>query len=99
MDDINVQLINMDTKIPEQLVKNNDDSYTIFLNSGLSKDSQLKSYYHALKHIKGNDFGEENVQEIEYITHGFKKTKERISDEDRFKDTQSEKESKSQNSR
>ena len=56
MEDINVQLLDMDTKIPEQLIKNNDDTYTIFLNSRLSKDSQIKSYYHALKHIKGRIF-------------------------------------------
>lgn len=56
MDEINVQFLNMDTMIPEQLVKNEDDSYTIFLNARLSHDSQLKSYYHAMKHILGNDF-------------------------------------------
>lgn len=69
MEDINVQLLNMDTKIPEQLVKNNDDSYTIFLNARLSRDSQLESYYHALKHIKENDFEKDNVQEIETKAH------------------------------
>lgn len=69
MEDINVQLLDMDTKIPEQLIKNNDDSYTIFLNSRLSRDSQLKSYYHALKHIKGNDFEEDNIQKIEIESH------------------------------
>lgn len=56
MEDINVQLLNMDTKIPEQLIKNDDDSYTIFLNARLSQESRLKSYYHALRHILGNDF-------------------------------------------
>lgn len=30
MEDIYIQILDMDTKIPEQLVKNNDDSYTIF---------------------------------------------------------------------
>lgn len=29
MGEINVQLLDMDTKIPEHLVKNSDDSYTI----------------------------------------------------------------------
>ncbi|MCI8986927.1 MAG: hypothetical protein HFI60_13470 [Lachnospiraceae bacterium] len=69
MEDIYIQILDMDTKIPEQLVKNNDDSYTIFLNSRLSRDSQLKSYYHALKHIKEGDFEKESVQEIEAKTH------------------------------
>ncbi len=69
MEDINVQLMDMDTMIPEHLVKNDDDTYTIFLNARLSKDRQLKSYYHALQHIKENDFEEVNVQKIELEAH------------------------------
>lgn len=69
MEDINIQLLNMDTKIPEHLVKNDDNSYTIFLNARLSQESRLKSYCHALKHIAEEDFGKENVQEIESNTH------------------------------
>ena len=44
MEDINVQLLDMDAKIPEQLVKNADSSYTIFINARLSRETQLKSY-------------------------------------------------------
>lgn len=69
MEDINVQLLNMDTKIPEHLVKNDDDSYTIFLNAKMSYENQIKSYYHALKHINEGDFSEESVQEIEIKSH------------------------------
>lgn len=69
MEDINVQLMDMDTKIPEQLIKNNDDSYTIFLNARLSQESRLKSYRHALRHILGNDFENDSVQKIEKSTH------------------------------
>lgn len=68
-----MQLMDMDTMIPEHLVKNEDDTYTIFLNARLSKESQLKSYYHALRHIKENDFQKEYVQEIEFKTHKEKK--------------------------
>lgn len=64
-----MQLLDMDTKIPEQLVKNSDNSYTIFLNTRLSRESQLKSYYHALTHIRDDDFCKENVQEIEFEAH------------------------------
>ncbi len=69
MEDINIQLLDMDTKIPEHLIKNNDDSYTVFLNARLSQESRLKSYYHALQHIAEHDFEKENVQEIEGKTH------------------------------
>ena len=69
MEDINVQLLDMDTMIPEHLIKNDDDSYTIFLNARLSRDSQLKSYYHALRHIKEDDFEKEDIQKIEAGAH------------------------------
>ena len=69
LDEINVQIMDMDVMIPEHLVKNSDDSYTIFLNARLSRDSQLKYYYHALNHILKNDFHKDNVQEIELIAH------------------------------
>lgn len=70
MEDINVQIMDMDVMIPEHLVKNNDDTYTIFLNARLSKESQLKYYYHALKHIIENDFSKDDVQKIEAEAHG-----------------------------
>ena len=69
MEEINVQLLNMDTKIPEHLVKNADDSYTIFLNARLSQESRVKSYYHALRHIQKQDFEKQNVQDIEIQAH------------------------------
>lgn len=69
MEDINVQIMDMDVMVPEHLVKNSDDSYTIFLNARLSRDAQLKYYHHALKHINSDDFFKDNVQEIESETH------------------------------
>lgn len=69
MEEINVKFLNMDTMIPEQLVKNADDSYTIFLNARLSQENRLKSYYHALQHIQNGDFSKEDVQYIEKTAH------------------------------
>ncbi len=69
MGEINVQFLNMDTKIPEQLIKNDDDNYTIFLNARLSQENRLKSYYHALQHIQKDDFEKDDVQQIEEIAH------------------------------
>ncbi len=69
MEDINVQLLDMDTKIPEHLIKNDDDTYTVFLNARLSQESRVKSYYHALRHIANDDFEKENVQTIERKAH------------------------------
>lgn len=69
MEEINIQVLDMDTKIPEQLVKNDDDSYTVFLNARLSNEGRIKSYLHALNHIKHNDFEKGNVQYIESEAH------------------------------
>lgn len=69
MEDINIQLLDMDTKIPEHLIKNSDDSYTIFLNARLSQESRVKSYYHALRHISDNDFEKQSAQEVEWKAH------------------------------
>ncbi len=69
MEEINIQFLNMDTKIPEQLIKNEDDSYTLFLNARLSQESRLKSYYHALRHIQEQDFRKEDIQQIELQAH------------------------------
>ncbi len=69
MEEINVQLVDMDAMIPEHLVKNEDDTYTIFLNARLSRENQLKYYYHALRHINNADFCKEDVQKIEFENH------------------------------
>ncbi len=69
MENINVQFLDMDTKIPEHLIKNAADSYTIFLNSKLSHEEHLKSYLHALKYISEKDFDKENVHEIKELAH------------------------------
>lgn len=51
------------------VIPNEDGSYTIFINARLNREQQIKSYYHAMKHITGEDFEKENVQEIETLAH------------------------------
>ncbi len=70
--DINIQLIDMNTKIREQVVENMDGSYTIFLNSRLNVEQQNNGYIHALKHILQLDFEKSNVDTIEYYAHLYK---------------------------
>lgn len=71
MDDINIQIIDMDVMIPEQISRNADGSYTIFLNARLTQERRFQSYQYALQHISAGDFECEdgNVQEIEMRTH------------------------------
>lgn len=73
--DINVKIMDMDVMIPEQIVKNADDSYTIFINARHSYEKQLESYKHAIHHIESEDFNKEDVQVIESVAHGLPEVK------------------------
>lgn len=64
---INAWLINMDTKIKGFTSKNEDNTYSVFINSRLSQEQRQKAYAHELKHIKNGDFDMFDVQEIEMI--------------------------------
>ena len=68
--DINTRLIDMDVLVGEQVIKNNDDSYTILLNARLSHERQLECYRHALLHISNDDFEKDNADLIEITAHG-----------------------------
>lgn len=67
--DINTQLIDMDVLVSEQISKNSDGSYTIFINARLSHERQIEAYAHALRHIQENDFEKENSDQIEVEAH------------------------------
>ena len=43
-------------KIKEMVVPNSDDSYTIFIESTLSREEQQNAFLHAMKHIEKHDF-------------------------------------------
>ena len=69
MDDINVQIIDMDTAMAERVTLNTDGSYTIFLNARLNHEQQVSAYEHALEHINNHDFEKHDVQQIEFEAH------------------------------
>lgn len=68
--DVNVVLVNFPNSGKEMVVKNEDDTYTILINSRLSNDGQLKAYQHAMKHIENDDFEKSDAQQIEAVAHG-----------------------------
>lgn len=71
---VNVIMSNdMPLTMPEHIIKNADDSFTIFLNAKLSQEAQKEGFEHALKHIKNDDFSKEDVQQIEAEAHDFSK--------------------------
>lgn len=67
--DVNIVFKDFPNYGKEMVIPNEDGSYTIFINSRLNREQQVKSYYHAMKHITGEDFDKENVQEIEALAH------------------------------
>lgn len=69
---IQVQLINFPTKGNEAITKNEDDSYTIFINARLSHEKQLEAYWHAMKHIQNGDFEKTDADKIEFDAHQMK---------------------------
>lgn len=69
---INVQLVDFKITSSKELVRHNDDdSYTILLNSRQASNQMQKAYNHALGHIhRGEcDNREDSVQSIETKAH------------------------------
>ena len=66
---VNVCLVNFPCRGEEMVVPNEDNSYTVIINSRLSKEKQMAAYMHAMKHISGNDFEKYDVQQIEAEAH------------------------------
>lgn len=66
---VNVRFLQLPCRVKAFTTKNEDDSYTIILNSRLNYEQQLKSYKHELDHIQNNDFDKEDVDVIEYYAH------------------------------
>lgn len=65
----NIIFLNDTGGVPGSVWHNADDSYTIFIDARLNETEQKKVFLHEMKHIEGNDFEKENVQEIEASAH------------------------------
>lgn len=70
MDDIFVYIIAMDPLVKEQVVANQDGTFTIFINDYLSPERRMKAYNHAVSHIRNGDFDKKtDVDVIECEAH------------------------------
>lgn len=67
---VTVIMIDMAYGIQEEIHKNHDDSYSIFLNSRYTNATLKKAFEHALNHIRRRDWEKTDVQEIEAEAHG-----------------------------
>lgn len=62
-------LIDMPTSVKGHTIKNEDGSYSVFLNARLTQIQIEKTYQHELEHIESGDFDREYVQRIESYAH------------------------------
>ena len=70
MENINVVYANMPHAIRSYVVSNKDMSYSIVLNSRLTKEQNLLSYKHELEHIEHGDYDKKcSVDMIEIHAH------------------------------
>ncbi|WP_024291754.1 hypothetical protein [Lacrimispora indolis] len=56
MEQVNTKYVNMPRTIKAYTVHNDDDTYTIMLNSRHNHEQLIKSYQHEIEHIVGDDF-------------------------------------------
>jgi len=61
----NVHFLQLPSRIKGYARQNPDGTYTIILNSRLSFEQNIKTYFHEMKHIKNNDFDKLTVEEAE----------------------------------
>ena len=62
--------IDLPNSIKEMVTPNvDDDGYTVYINSRLTREQALKAYQHALRHVNSNDFEKDDVQNIERDAH------------------------------
>lgn len=66
--DYNVVLTDLPLSV-KGFVRQEDDFYTVVLNSRLTHEANIQTCRHEERHIKENDFGKGNVQEIETSAH------------------------------
>ena len=70
MIDYQVRLIKFPPgKVKEAVTENEDGSYTIFIDENLSQLEREREFLHAMKHIAGDDFSNNDIQLIEYDAH------------------------------
>ncbi len=73
MDDVNVIYCDLPPTVKGMLVKtfDEDECYTVVLNSRLTYEQQRETYEHEVKHMRARDFDQidRSVDELEYVRH------------------------------
>lgn len=68
--DVNCVFLDMPCTIKAYTICNPDMTYTIVLNSRLSREQHLVSYHHEMKHIENGDYDKRcDVGLLEIVAH------------------------------
>jgi hypothetical protein len=62
---VSVRFLQMPYRVKGFVRQNEDDTYTIVLNSRLSYEQNVKTYEHEISHIVKGDFSKSDVNQIE----------------------------------
>ncbi len=65
MSDIRMRYLDLPYKVHAFTVREDVDSYDVYVNSHLCYDAQLKAYEHELAHIRNEDFEMFDVNDVE----------------------------------
>lgn len=70
MEDVFVNYADLPCTIGAFVVANNDTTYTIILNSRQSREKNIESYWHEIRHIMNGDYEKKcSVDLIEIMAH------------------------------
>lgn len=61
----NINFIDMPCNVKSNVIRNEDNTYSIFINSRLNYYQQQSAFKHELKHIEHDDFNQYEVENIE----------------------------------
>lgn len=67
-DDVFIYFVHLPNGINE-LVTPCSEGYTVYIDKDLPYEKKINAYYHAISHIKDEDFTKHNVQRIEQKAH------------------------------
>lgn len=69
MDDIYVYCVDLPPEVHE-MVAPCADGYTVYVSTRDTRERQMESYQHAIRHVQRQDHEKDDVQEAEMQAHG-----------------------------
>lgn len=69
--DIYIYCLDMPCSVASNVVENPDGSFTLYLNSRMTRERNIKGYLHEMNHLKNADLNNcYNIQEVELTARG-----------------------------